>query len=257
MTGSEITLPVSLESLAPVRAFVRSESVLAAFPEDRVFDLVLATDEAISNLVEHGHPPSGSAEFSVSFEFDGQTASVTISDTGVSFDPADRPVFKFSGDLDDRPIGGIGWRLILEAVDAVEYTTSSAGNRLTLKKRRSPQTRKRDTVLEIEIDDSAEIAVARVTGAVDAMTAPDLLVALETEMDNGSIRMVIDLSGTEYMSSAGLRALLAAVKKARAAGGDVRLASAQPNIQRVLDMSGFTSILKYYDDVAGAVGSMV
>ncbi len=257
MADKVLTLPVALESLAPIREFVRAESALAAFPEDRLFDLMLATDEAVSNLVEHGHAPGTSAEFSVAFGFDGQTASVTIRDTGVPFDPAHRPIVEVTGNFEDRPIGGFGWRLIMEAVDAVEYTTSHAGNRLTLKKRRSPQTRKRDTVLEIDIDDSAEIAVARVTGTVDSMTAPELLAALETEMDNGSIRMVVDLSGTEYMSSAGLRSLLAAVKKARAAGGDVRLASAQPNVQRVLEMSGFTSILKYYPDVAGAVGSMV
>ena len=53
-----------------------------------------------------------------------------------------------------------------------------------------------------------------------------------------------------------LRSLLGAVKKARSAGGDVRLAAPQPNVLRVLDMSGFTGILKCFDDVPSAVESL-
>jgi anti-sigma B factor antagonist len=59
----------------------------------------------------------------------------------------------------------------------------------------------------------------------------------------------------EYTSSAGLRALLATVKEARIKGGDLRLASVGGSVHRVLELSGFTSILKLYGDVDAAVAS--
>ena len=59
----------------------------------------------------------------------------------------------------------------------------------------------------------------------------------------------------EYTSSAGLRVLLTTLKDARQRGGDLRLAEIRPNVRQVLELSGFTSILKCYPDVNGAVTS--
>jgi anti-sigma B factor antagonist len=125
-----------------------------------------------------------------------------------------------------------------------------------LKKRRTPEPRRNDTVMEIELDRIADVTVARIVGTVDALTAPDLLTALVAEIEGESARLVVDLSGTDYMSSAGLRSLLGAVKSSRSAGGDLHLASAQPNVLRVLEMSGFTGILRCFDDVESAVAGL-
>ena len=54
---------------------------------------------------------------------------------------------------------------------------------------------------------------------------------------------------------AGLRALLGAMKDARHAGGDFRLAAIRADVQRVLELSGFMSILKTFPDVDSALGS--
>jgi len=59
----------------------------------------------------------------------------------------------------------------------------------------------------------------------------------------------------DYTSSAGLRVLLGAIKETRAQSGDIRLAGIQPDVQKVLNLSGFTNILKVFDDVDAAVAS--
>jgi anti-sigma B factor antagonist len=71
----------------------------------------------------------------------------------------------------------------------------------------------------------------------------------------GRTRLVLDLSGVDYVSSAGLRALLATMKDARQHGGDVRLAAVKPEVARVLDLSGFTTILKLFPDESAALSS--
>jgi anti-anti-sigma factor len=73
----------------------------------------------------------------------------------------------------------------------------------------------------------------------------------------GSPRLVGNLAGVDYTSSAGLRALLETVKESRQHGGDLRLASVRPEVLRVLELSGFTSILQVFDDVDAAVASFV
>ena len=71
----------------------------------------------------------------------------------------------------------------------------------------------------------------------------------------GASQLVADLSQVEFMSSAGLRAILAALKEARQHGGDLRLAAAQPGVEKILKISGFTSILKAYPSVDEALSS--
>jgi anti-sigma B factor antagonist len=90
---------------------------------------------------------------------------------------------------------------------------------------------------------------------VDGLSADALQSALQAQIDGGATRLVGDLSGVEYTSSAGLRALLATLKLARQKGGDLRLAAVRPAVLRVLELSGFTTILKLYPDVDAAVAS--
>lgn len=109
--------------------------------------------------------------------------------------------------------------------------------------------------MKIETEDRDVALVVSISGSVDGLTADTLLETLRDHVEAGHTRVVADLGGVEYTSSAGLRALLATVKEARRRGGDLRLAEARPNVRKVLDLSGFTSILKLYDDVDAAVGS--
>ena len=109
--------------------------------------------------------------------------------------------------------------------------------------------------MDIVVEHLAPTTVVRISGSVDGLTADTLMTTLQQQIDAGNTRLVADLSGVNYTSSAGLRALLATVKQARSAGGDFRLAGVLPPVQKVLEMSGFTSILKLYPDVDGAVAS--
>ncbi len=109
--------------------------------------------------------------------------------------------------------------------------------------------------MQLSTENVGPAVVVRITGSVDSLTADTLLTALRSEVEAGNIRLVGDFGGVDYTSSAGLRALLATVKEARQKGGDFRLAAVQPAVHKVLELSGFTSILKLYNDVDTAVAS--
>ena len=109
--------------------------------------------------------------------------------------------------------------------------------------------------MEIKSEKQGPVTVVAIAGSLDAVTAPKLTEYLGKAFGSGSTKMVIDLSALEYTSSAGLRVLLSTTKEARQKGGDLRIASTQPSVNKVFELSGFTSIIKFFPDVVSAVSS--
>jgi anti-anti-sigma factor len=109
--------------------------------------------------------------------------------------------------------------------------------------------------MDVTVDTRNDVSVVAVAGSIDALTAPELSAAFDERVRSGQVRLVADFSGVDYTSSAGLRALLGTMKGARSGGGDLRLAGVRDEVNRVLEMSGFTTILKVFDTVDEAVAS--
>lgn len=109
--------------------------------------------------------------------------------------------------------------------------------------------------MEVRISEEKQVTIVAIVGSVDGLTAEELTSTLGDQVRNGRTRLVADFTEVMYTSSAGLRALLATMKETRQRGGDFRLAAVSPDVHRVLELSGFTSILKLYSDVAAAVAS--
>lgn len=109
--------------------------------------------------------------------------------------------------------------------------------------------------MNIQFEPRGAVSVARISGSIDSLTADTVLSELGGHVDAGHLQLVADLGDVDYTSSAGLRALLSTVKATRRSGGDLRLACIQPNVLKVLELSGFTTILKLYDDTDTAVAS--
>ena len=109
--------------------------------------------------------------------------------------------------------------------------------------------------MKTEIKQERYSTIVDVTGSVDAITASELSRILLSEIANGHANLVVSLIGVEFMSSAGLRTLLGAVKEARTSGGDLRIASTNPGIDKVLKMSGFHTIAKVFPSQDEAVSS--
>lgn len=107
--------------------------------------------------------------------------------------------------------------------------------------------------MEISSTQIDHLTVISITGSIDALTADQVANHFDQEYDNGNTRLVVDLSKVDFMSSAGLRAMLASLKQSRQMGGDLCLAGPQPDVERILKMSGFTSILKTYASVNDAL----
>jgi anti-anti-sigma factor len=109
--------------------------------------------------------------------------------------------------------------------------------------------------MEIQSKNEGNVTVVSIKGSLDALTSPDLARYLSSQIAEGHVQLVADLAELAYTSSAGLRAILGAVKEARRQGGDLRLAAPQPDVEKLLNLSGFTSILKVFPALDPAVAS--
>lgn len=109
--------------------------------------------------------------------------------------------------------------------------------------------------MQVTTDHSGDVALAAVTGRVDSSTAQDFETALVGALDSGDHRVVLDCSELTFLSSAGLRALLVALKKANAAGGNLVMSGTPDRIREVLEVSGFTRFLKLFPAVEEATAS--
>ena len=95
--------------------------------------------------------------------------------------------------------------------------------------------------------------VVKVTGRMDAVTAPEFEKTMGLWIDAGEKCFVVDLSSLEYISSAGLRNILVIAKKLKAINGKILLAAMEESVNEVFTISGFDSIIPIYDTVQSAI----
>ena len=82
----------------------------------------------------------------------------------------------------------------------------------------------------------------KLSGRLDTTTAPELEAELQDVLADTS-ELLLDFDGLEYLSSAGLRVLLAAQKKMNAKSGAMKLRNVNATIMEIFDITGFSDIL--------------
>lgn len=95
--------------------------------------------------------------------------------------------------------------------------------------------------MTIEIKRNADEVVIELVGRLDTNTAPALDKTIGEDIQD-SENLVLDLKGLEYISSAGLRVLLAAQKKMQK-NGSLKITNVCAEIMDVFEMTGFSDIL--------------
>ncbi len=109
--------------------------------------------------------------------------------------------------------------------------------------------------MKIEVRDSNDVKILEFEGNLDTNTSPDAEATINELIDNGSTMLLANFEELNFISSAGLRVLLATAKKLRGTGGDLRICALNPTVQEVFDISGFGSILSVYSSESEALSS--
>jgi len=99
-----------------------------------------------------------------------------------------------------------------------------------------------------------EISELRVDGVIDTITAGELEEVVEALIKRGRCRILIDLAGVDYISSAGWGIFISHIKDVRANNGDIKLANIVPNVYEIYELLEFDKVLKVFGSIDEARG---
>jgi anti-sigma B factor antagonist len=106
--------------------------------------------------------------------------------------------------------------------------------------------------LAITTKQAGRWTVVSVAGEIDIATVPQLRPALEAAVSSGG-PVTVDLSGVTFMDSTGLGVLIQALKHSQVAGGAFHLVVTQPNVKKVLEITGLTELFSIFESQAEAL----
>lgn len=102
-------------------------------------------------------------------------------------------------------------------------------------------------MLNVSESTEGDIVVISLDGRLDTATSADFDFALEPHTEKAT-RLLVDLTGIQYVSSAGLRVFLMLAKKLQKVGGKLVLCNMSGSVREVFDIAGFSKILQIESD---------
>jgi serine/threonine-protein kinase RsbW len=130
-----LRVAADVAQLAAIRAFVEQHAQALGVGESAIYDLILAVNEVVTNIVIHGYRRQP-GEIEIDLRRQGDAIEIRLRDQARLFDPTRVPAPNLNLPLHKRPLGGMGVHVTRQIVDAMRYrVTPEGGNELTLVKR--------------------------------------------------------------------------------------------------------------------------
>jgi anti-sigma B factor antagonist len=100
--------------------------------------------------------------------------------------------------------------------------------------------------MDISSETKDSITVVRLEGNLDTNTSTDAQDYLNNAIDGGASKVVVSFDKVDFVSSAGLRVLLATAKKLGGGGGALRVCGLNETVTEIFEISGFSTILSVF-----------
>lgn len=137
MKKTTITINANIDLIRPVRNLVDRIGRRCALSPKNIHAVKLATEEALTNIIGHGHREKSQGKITIKIYVQFHRLSVIIIDRGISFDPrkVNNPDIKQY--IDTGKKGGLGIFMIRRLMDDFHYQITNRGNELHLTKYRA------------------------------------------------------------------------------------------------------------------------
>jgi anti-anti-sigma factor len=110
--------------------------------------------------------------------------------------------------------------------------------------------------MDVSLEERGEIVIIRVKGRLDAASSPQLQAAINTVIDGGHFKILLNFSDVDYLSSAGMRLLLAVSKKLGSLEGKVVACNLSDDVMEVIKMAGFDKVIEFYPNEAESLAHL-
>ena len=157
----EVHLPAGPQAATRALDFVASVCKAWQVNDDASFDISLAVDEGVSNIVNHGY--DGAGDIALRMRREGRDVIIELEDQGRPYDPTNQPPPDLQQPLAEREVGGLGLWFMQKKMDAIDYQRRGSSNILTLTKKDALARRQTNApslaqVLDILLDASRALA---------------------------------------------------------------------------------------------------
>jgi serine/threonine-protein kinase RsbW len=121
----------TFEAIAEIMDFV--EDMTKGLPEKAMYDLRLASEEIVVNIVSYAYPAVG-GPLAITWDNDRGEGTVTVEfeDSGIPFNPLEYPAAAVDLPLENREIGGLGIMMVRKRMRDVRYRRAAGTNVLTV-----------------------------------------------------------------------------------------------------------------------------
>src|SRR5262245_14131999 len=137
-TVTSIRLKNRMSELERVSEFIGEFAARHRLPEKAVFEIVLAVDEVLTNVISYAYDDDREHEVAVHLSMTADAVRVEVEDDGRPFDPLTVVGPELDQPLAHRPVGQLGLHLVRSVTDRLEYRREHGKNVLTLVKTLAP-----------------------------------------------------------------------------------------------------------------------
>ena len=123
----------STDNLATIRSFIKKFSLQVGFDEDTSNKIILAADEACTNIIKHAYKYSKTGKININVSFNNKKFRISITDEGTHFNSKSIKEPDLKKYYEEKRIGGLGMFLMKKLMDEVLYSEPNAKkNKVTL-----------------------------------------------------------------------------------------------------------------------------
>lgn len=110
--------------------------------------------------------------------------------------------------------------------------------------------------LQIKNETTDDVSILAIAGEIDLGSAPQLRTALAPILDGATPRLVLDLSGVNFMDSTGIGVMVNALNRVSEKNGACAFCGLQARVKRILQIAGLTKKLPLYETMAEALKAL-
>ncbi len=119
----ELVVKSLTTNLAAIRDFVYATALEVGFPSDIVDNIILAVDEACTNIIKHAYKSIPEGEITVKLKYNSKKFTIVIIDHGTPFSPETIPDPDLQKYYRQHRVGGLGMYLMKSLMDEVKYVS--------------------------------------------------------------------------------------------------------------------------------------
>lgn len=237
----ELIIDNDLSEIICVTRFLESIGISLFLNSNTIRCIDLAIEDAVACIIQHAYPDRKKGKIKLKVSVVNGDFTCLITNDGVAFDPtlplstSDAP--SFEGLL----AGGLSFYLIYRTMDEVAFQTKGDQNYLMLTKKINTSEEPEST-LSTNICKVSSLFVVTIEGRLDTANARKFETDIAPLRETEAAKIIINCENLTYISSSGLRSFILLQKKINSLKGDLILLNMIPEIRKIFDMTGCSSL---------------